>query len=104
MAACDARPAWSSSAPIMSSLPKCTSSSLAVRYGTALISGALALLLATQVPPVWALKLPLVLFYGVLIITSAWIGGLWPGLLSTVLCVVGAVYWIEPHGAWQVSH
>ncbi|WP_437523427.1 HAMP domain-containing sensor histidine kinase [Sorangium sp. So ce726] len=88
----------------MSSLPECDSSSPAVRYGTALISGAIALLLATQVPPVWALKLPLVLFYGVLIITSAWVGGLWPGLLSTVLCIVGAVYWIEPYGALWVGH
>ncbi|WP_437275835.1 HAMP domain-containing sensor histidine kinase [Sorangium sp. So ce375] len=75
-----------------------------MRYGTALISGTVALLLATQVPPVWALKLPLVMFYAVLIIASAWVGGLWPGLLATVLCVAGAAYWLEPHGAVQISH
>ncbi|WP_437586821.1 sensor histidine kinase [Sorangium sp. So ce1000] len=88
----------------MSSLPACYSSSPVIRYGTALISGAAALLLATQVPPVWSLKLPLVLFYAVLIIASAWVGGLWPGLLATVLCVTGAAYWFEPHGTPQIGH
>ncbi|HTN92464.1 MAG TPA: HAMP domain-containing sensor histidine kinase [Sorangium sp.] len=88
----------------MSSPPACISSSPAIRYGTALISGAIALLLAAEAPPGMALKLPLVMFYAVLIVASAWVGGLWPGLIATVLCTMGAVYWIEPYRVFRISH
>ncbi|WP_437672034.1 sensor histidine kinase [Sorangium sp. So ce131] len=80
------------------------STSRAVRYGVALCSGTVALLLAVRIPAEWPLKLPLILFYALLIIASAWVGGFWPGLLATGFCTLGASYWLEPHGFFQISH
>src|SRR5262245_13355044 len=70
--------------------------SLLARYGVALFSTGLAILIRGLLTPVWGAKFPfLTLFPAVLI--SAGYGGFGPGLISTVLSVFAALYfWISP--------
>jgi PAS domain S-box-containing protein len=53
--------------------------------------------------PVWGTRLPYITLFPA-IVASAWLGGLGPGLLTTAIAAVSAVYlWIGPPHSWQVS-
>src|SRR6478735_5633062 len=70
--------------------------SLLLRYGIALASAAVAVLLREALTPLWGDQLPfLTLFPAVFL--SAWYGGLGPGLVTTALCALIATYlWLAP--------
>lgn len=68
-----------------------------VRYGSAVVASALALALGIDASHGWHLKFSFVTFYLALIMVVAWIGGLWPGVLTTLACTLIAIYfWAEP--------
>src|SRR5690349_535548 len=70
---------------------------LLLRYGVAVVSAALAVLLREALNPLWSHRLPfLTLFPAVFL--SAWYGGLGPGLVTTALCAIAANYlWLVPY-------
>jgi signal transduction histidine kinase len=72
------------------------------RYGVAVALGALGLAIGLLVPTVGSFQMPLVAGYTVLILASAVFGGLRPGILCTLLCAAGVVYWAEPAGAFAI--
>ena len=68
-----------------------------VRYGAVVAASALATVLGIYASHGWHLKISFVTFYLALVMVVAWIGGLWPGVLSTLGCTVNAIYfWAEP--------
>jgi signal transduction histidine kinase len=70
---------------------------IVVRYGAAVVASALATALGIYASHGWHLKISFVTFYLSLIMVVAWIGGLWPGVLSTLACTLIAIYfWAEP--------
>jgi signal transduction histidine kinase len=74
----------------------------AVRYGGAAALGALGLVFAAVLPILGSAKVPFIACYTVLILVSAALGGFWPGVLCTLLCTAGVVYWLEPHGKFDI--
>jgi PAS domain S-box-containing protein len=72
------------------------------RYGFAVAVSAAAILIRLALDPLWGLKLPYITLFPAIML-SAWIGGLWPGVVATLLTAVAAEYfWIEPAGSWTV--
>jgi signal transduction histidine kinase len=68
-----------------------------VRYGVSFLLGGLAIFLGSRFSHHWTLKLPFITFYTVLIMMSAALGGLGPGLLCTAECALAAdYYWLGP--------
>jgi len=66
------------------------------RYGTAIAVTGVAAWIRLVVDDDWAAELPFVTFYPA-VMTAAWVGGLLPGLLATVLSAVAANYlWAAP--------
>jgi signal transduction histidine kinase len=74
-----------------------------LRYGIAAVLGGLGLLFAAVLPLVGSEKVPFIACCTVLILIGAALGGFWPGVLCTLLCVVGVAYWLEPHGTFDIS-
>jgi PAS domain S-box-containing protein len=74
-----------------------------VRYGIAVGAGAVAVLLRVGLEPVWGLRLPYITLFPAIML-SAWLGGFWPGIVTTLLCAVAANYfWIEPVRSWAIG-
>src|ERR1700752_687063 len=73
------------------------------RYAAGRAGTAAAVLLRLSLNPVWGLSLPFItLFPGVML--SAWLGGLGPGVLATLVSALAATYfWIAPSGSLFVS-
>jgi PAS domain S-box-containing protein len=72
------------------------SHSLPLRYGVAVVSAALAVLLRELLTPLWGRQLPFLTLYPAVLV-SAWYGGLGPGLVTTALCATAASYfWLAP--------
>ena len=68
-----------------------------VRYGAVAVASGLATALGTYASYGWHLKISFVTFYLALIMVVAWIGGLWPGVLSTLSCTLVSIYfWAAP--------
>jgi K+-sensing histidine kinase KdpD len=64
------------------------------RYGLALASASLALLLRSQLPlreGTGVYQLPIAA-----VVLSAWYGGRGPGLFASLICATGILYWIIP--------
>jgi PAS domain S-box-containing protein len=78
-------------------------SSAVARYAIAVGTAILAIVLRLALDPVWGVRLPYItLFPGIML--SAWLGGFWPGVVTTLLCATAAEYfWIEPSGSWAVT-
>ena len=67
-----------------------------LRYGVALGSAAVAVLLRDALNPLWGDRLPFLTLYPAVLI-SAWYGGMGPGLLATALGACAASYlWLAP--------
>jgi PAS domain S-box-containing protein len=67
-----------------------------VRYGIAVAAPAVAASLRLDLDPMWGQRFPLILFYPAVMV-SAWFGGLWPGVVTTLLSTVAAAYfWTTP--------
>jgi PAS domain S-box-containing protein len=62
-----------------------------VRYGTAVVAVAVVLFLKLQIAPLFKTTSPFLLFLGA-VLFSSWLGGVGPGLLSTLLAVLAADY------------
>src|SRR5215471_10338514 len=68
------------------------------RYGIAVIGVLLAAILRSALDPVLGADLPLFIFV-LPVIVAGWYGGLWPGLLATVLSLlIGDYLFISPRG------
>jgi PAS domain S-box-containing protein len=64
------------------------------RFGLAVAFGALAISLRIIFIPIWGEELPYIFFFPA-VMASAWLGGLWPGLVTTLLCAAATVtLWI----------
>jgi K+-sensing histidine kinase KdpD len=73
------------------------------RYGIAVAAAIGAIALRDAMTPIWGLKLPLITFYPAIII-SAWLGGLGPGVITTLLCAISATYlWLPPLKSFQAK-
>src|SRR5215831_4121166 len=69
------------------------------RYGIAVIGVLLAAILRSALDPLLGSDLPLFIFV-LPVIVAAWYGGLWPGLLATVLSLLlGDYLFILPKGS-----
>ena len=78
--------------------------SLVVRYGAVVVVAGAALALGNESSHAWHLKVSFATFYTALIMVSAWLGGLWPGVLSTTLCTLIADYfWSAPTRTFSVD-
>jgi hypothetical protein len=67
--------------------------SAVARYAVAVAAAAMAILLRLSLDPVWGMRLPYItLFPGIML--SAWLGGFWPGVVTTVLCATSAQYFL----------
>jgi PAS domain S-box-containing protein len=77
--------------------------SAVARYAVAVAAAAMAILLRLSLDPVWGIRLPYItLFPGIML--SAWLGGFWPGVVTTVLCATSAQYfWVEPSRSWAIA-
>jgi K+-sensing histidine kinase KdpD len=66
------------------------------RYAVAIACALVAIVARMSLGSVWGLELPYLTFYPAVLL-AAWVGGLGPGLLTTGLCALAAVYlWIPP--------
>jgi PAS domain S-box-containing protein len=83
------------SAARLSPAPNSTRS-LWLRYGVALLSVALAVLVRGLLTPLWGQQHPFLVFYPAVLL-SAWYGGLGPGVLATMLSAAAVAYfWFTP--------
>jgi PAS domain S-box-containing protein len=62
-----------------------------VRYAVAVAATAIAVGLRVAMTPLWGPNFPLITFYPAIMV-SAWFGGFWPGLLTTLLSGAAVVY------------
>src|SRR5688572_1098107 len=77
--------------------------SVLARYGIAVAAATVAVLVCLGLEPVWGLRLPYITLFPAIML-SAWLGGLWPGLVTTLLCAAAAdYYWIEPIRSWTID-
>jgi PAS domain S-box-containing protein len=73
------------------------------RYGVAIAAAIIAILARLALDPVWGVKLPYITLFPAIMV-AAWLGGAWPGILTTLVTGTAAVYfWIEPSYSWQVK-
>jgi PAS domain S-box-containing protein len=72
------------------------------RYVVAVVIAVIAILARQALDPLWGTKLPYITLFPA-VMASAWLGGVGPGLLTTVMTATAAEYfWIEPAGSWAV--
>src|SRR5687768_337662 len=78
--------------------------SVLARYGIAVAAATVAVLVRLGLEPVWGLRLPYITLFPAIML-SAWLGGFWPGVTTTLLCAVAADYfWIEPARSWAMAN
>jgi PAS domain S-box-containing protein len=73
------------------------------RYGVAVALAIASVVVRLALDPTWGLRLPYITLFPAIML-SAWIGGVGPGVVTTLLTAVAAEYfWIEPAGSWAVQ-
>jgi PAS domain S-box-containing protein len=73
------------------------------RYGVAIACALVAIAARMSLASVWGLELPDLTFYPAVLL-AAWVGGFGPGLLTTGLCALAAVYlWIPPTHSFAIG-
>jgi PAS domain S-box-containing protein len=73
------------------------------RYSAAIIAAGFAILARLALDPVWGSTLPFITLFPAIML-SAWLGGFWPGIITTIITGAAAGYfWIEPRRSWAVS-
>src|SRR2546425_7149301 len=73
-----------------------------VRYAVALGATAVAIALRGVLTGLWGHDQPFITFFPAVVV-SAWAGGFWPGMLTTVLCAAAADYfWLPPLYGFRV--
>lgn len=74
------------------------------RYGIAVAAAVVAILVRLALEPVFDLMLPYITLFPA-IVFSAWLGGLWPGLTTTLFgATAAAFFWIEPTRSWAIGN
>ncbi len=74
------------------------------RYGSVIVVLIVAAAIGDQAAESWHLKISFVTIYLALVVVAAWIGGLGPGVLTTLACALMAAYfWSEPVRAFAVA-
>src|SRR3954451_16191619 len=78
--------------------------SAVVRYGAVVVVAVVAFALGEAATPGWYLNFSFVPFYLALVVVGAWIGGFWPGVLSTIACTLTAMcFWDAPVYSFAVE-
>jgi PAS domain S-box-containing protein len=68
----------------------------AAHYTIAVAAPVLAALIRNLLDPIWGRALPFITFFPAVMLT-AWLGGLWPGIVSTLVAAFLAdVFWLAP--------
>jgi PAS domain S-box-containing protein len=74
-----------------------------VRYALAVAAAAAAILFRLEVDPIWGTRLPYITLFPAIMV-SAWLGGLGPGIVTTVISATAAAYfWVEPSRTWAIA-
>lgn len=73
------------------------------RFGVAVLAVLIAGLSRYAMSPLLGNRVPFLLFFPAIVVSS-WYGGLWPGLLTTLLSAFLLTSWIEPVGEISVSN
>lgn len=77
---------------------------LAVRYGTAVLAAIAAGALRASLTPFFHDRNELLMFYPA-IMFAAWLGGLWPGIVATLIsAAMDAYLFLEPIGTLRLTH
>jgi PAS domain S-box-containing protein len=63
----------------------------AVRYGIAVVAAVLSILMRIGLDAVWGGGFRYIMLFPAVML-SAWLGGLWPGILTTLLCAASSEY------------
>jgi K+-sensing histidine kinase KdpD len=73
------------------------------RYAIAIAAAVLAILVRLALDPVLGVRFPYITLFPAIML-SAWLGGLGPGVVATLLSGVAAVYfWNAPEPSWAVT-
>jgi PAS domain S-box-containing protein len=73
------------------------------RYVIAIGLAVLAILARLALEPAWGVRFPYITMFPAIMV-SAWLGGLWPGIVTTAIAGTAAEYfWIEPRRSWAVQ-
>jgi PAS domain S-box-containing protein len=73
------------------------------RYAIAVIAAVAGISLRLALDPLWGVKLPLIMMFPAIMV-SAWFGGFWPGIVTTVLSAIAAEYfWMPPVHSLRMS-
>jgi PAS domain S-box-containing protein len=71
------------------------------RYGSAVAIALGGILLRIMFEPLWGARLPYITLFPAIMV-SAWLGGIGPGLVTTGISAVSAVYlWLGPAYSWR---
>ncbi|MEO5729051.1 MAG: DUF4118 domain-containing protein, partial [Byssovorax sp.] len=73
------------------------------RFGVAVLAVGIAGLSRFAMSPLLGNRFPFLMFFPAIVV-SAWYGGLWPGLLTTLLSACLLTLWIEPIGEIGVAN
>ncbi|MGH9572210.1 MAG: ATP-binding protein [Candidatus Acidiferrales bacterium] len=85
-------------------VPTSTFARASVRWATALVSAALALLLARELHPFLGELAPFIMAFPAVAI-AAWRCGLWPSFATIAITVLGGTYWfIEPLHSFRIAN
>src|SRR5919197_3660590 len=73
------------------------------RYGVAIVAAIIAILARLALDPVWGVKLPYITLFPAIMVV-AWLGGLWPGILTTLITgTAAAYYWVQPSYSFRIT-
>jgi PAS domain S-box-containing protein len=76
---------------------------LGARYGVAVAATALSVVLRLALDPLWGRRYYSIFFFPAILI-SGWAGGVGPGILTTLLCIVAAQYfWMPPGHSFGIA-
>jgi PAS domain S-box-containing protein len=80
-----------------------SSLSAPIRFGLAIGLGAAGTVARVSLDSVWGLKFPYITLFPAIML-SAWVGGFWPGVLTTAISGAAAFYfWVEPAHSWAIA-
>ena len=73
------------------------------RYAVAVGAAVAAVGIRLSFDPAWGIRLPFITMFPAVAL-SAWLGGFWPGLVTTVICAASAQYlWLPPAYSWAIA-
>jgi PAS domain S-box-containing protein len=74
-----------------------------VRFGIAVGLAILAILARLSLDPLWGIRLPYITLFPAIML-AAWLGGFWPGVVTTAISGAAAFYfWVAPVRTWEIA-